>query len=417
MSNEQSRKLGIILTGSTDSTRKLIFSRLSLLEKMGYHVRIYVVGKAPGGRPGENIFQGLRARVSYELPGFMAQLFKAALWLPYLAVRNPRGFMKAALMAVKLLPVARCRFRLASAVLHAANISGKYARREDVNYFYTFVSDDAASIAMFAGIYCGVDFCFGASAADIRVQSGQEVLQKINAARFITVPSQHLKNHLRELGLFPTRVYALPPGVDLEHFSFPPALELPGEPYKLLSICDLTREHGVDKIITACGLLRQKGLKIFYTIIGSGPDKDRLEMCIKNLKLEKAVRIVERADEGVRLREYHNADIFIWNRHTPDAEPPCDIPETMLEAAASGLPVIAARNGAITELIEHEETGLLFSPDSAEEMAAACKMLLDDEIIRELIIIKARLTVEGKFDMRKRVKDFVDICENNEILA
>ncbi|MBN2640810.1 MAG: glycosyltransferase family 4 protein [Victivallales bacterium] len=417
MSHEPSRKLGIILTSRTDSTGKLIFNRLSLLEKMGYHVRIYIVGKYPDGHPGENIFHGLRARVSYELPGFMAQLFKAALWLPYLAIRNPRGFFKAAFTAIKLLPVARCRFRLASAVLHAANISGKYSRREGINCFYSFASDDAAGIAMFAGMYCDVDFCFGASAADINVQSAQELLLKINVARFITVPSQHLKNHLRELGLFPTRVYALPLGVDLKHFRFPPMLKPPAEPYKLLTICDLTRDHGVDKIITACGLLRQQGIKVFYTIIGLGPDKDRLEMCIKNLKLEKSVRIVERADESIRLREYHNADIFIWNRHASDVMVPCDIPGTMIEAAASGLPVIAARNGAITELIEHEETGILFSPDSAEEIAAACKMLFDDEIIRELIIIKARLTVEGKFDMRKRVSDFIDICENNEILV
>jgi glycosyltransferase involved in cell wall biosynthesis len=384
---------------------------------MGYHVRLFISGKAPDRRSSENVFESLKARVSYDSTYFPAQLLKAALWLPYLAICNPRGFFKALLTAVKLLPEARCRLRLVSAMLCAANISGKYARREDINYFYSFASDDAASIAMFAGMYCGVDFCFGASAADINAQSGQELLRKINVARFITVPSQHLKNHLRELGLFPTRVYALPLGVDLKHFRFPPMLKSPAEPYKLLTICDLTRDHGVDKIITACGLLRQQGIKVFYTIIGLGPDKDRLEMCIKNLKLEKSVRIVERADESIRLREYHNSDIFICNRHASDVMAPCDIPGTMIEAAASGLPVVAARDGVIHELIEHEETGILFSPDSAEEIAAACKMLFDDEIIRELVIIKARLAVEGKFDMRKRVEDFVEICKNNEILV
>ena len=88
---------------------------------------------------------------------------------------------------------------------------------------------------------------------------------------------------------------------------------------------------------------------------------------------------------------YHNADIYIhpsfWEAFT--------LP--ILEAMASGLPVIASAVGGTPEIIRHGETGLLFQPGDPQGLAEAIIRLLEDEELRQRLRARALLELEGKF--------------------
>ena len=73
----------------------------------------------------------------------------------------------------------------------------------------------------------------------------------------------------------------------------------------------------------------------------------------------------------------------------------------LIEAMASGVPVIAARRGAIGEVVQHERDGLLVDgPDFDREIAAAIRRLIGDPSLRRSLIEAGLRTVREKYDWR-----------------
>jgi glycosyltransferase involved in cell wall biosynthesis len=86
-----------------------------------------------------------------------------------------------------------------------------------------------------------------------------------------------------------------------------------------------------------------------------------------------------------------------------------NFPRTLVEAFACGLPVIASRLGAMAELIKHGETGLLFEPGDAEDLAD--KMLWADIHVKEMRFmgIRARQEYEDKYTPKKNFSELMEI--------
>jgi len=74
------------------------------------------------------------------------------------------------------------------------------------------------------------------------------------------------------------------------------------------------------------------------------------------------------------------------------------VPVVLMEAMASGVPVIATRIAGIPELIEDGRSGLLVAPGRADLLAAALRRLRDDEGLRQVLAAGARTRVEEEFD-------------------
>ena len=82
---------------------------------------------------------------------------------------------------------------------------------------------------------------------------------------------------------------------------------------------------------------------------------------------------------------------------------------------ATGVPIVATDCGAMRELIESEETGLLVSPEDVSAFSNACKRLLTDQELRNQIILKARLEIEGVYDIHKQAQVFNDYIINHSL--
>jgi len=144
-------------------------------------------------------------------------------------------------------------------------------------------------------------------------------------------------------------------GVDLQRFA--PALRdqslLPGE-INVLYAGRLTKEKGLDLLADAFELAHARDPRLHLVLAGGGPEQQAL-----------ATRLGEEAtflgwQHGQELaRTYASADVFMFASSTDT------FGQVILEAQASGLPVLAVGIGGPTTLIEHGETGLLVEPDPA----------------------------------------------------
>jgi len=108
------------------------------------------------------------------------------------------------------------------------------------------------------------------------------------------------------------------------------------------------------------------------TIAGSGPERSMLEQLVTNLGLNGSVRFTGRLDNEMISALYQEADVMI-NPSLVD-----NMPISILEALASGVPVVSTDVGGIPFLVTHEKNALLVPPARPEIMAEAVLRVFDN---------------------------------------
>jgi glycosyltransferase involved in cell wall biosynthesis len=151
------------------------------------------------------------------------------------------------------------------------------------------------------------------------------------------------------------------PGVDLDRFHparFAPEALAPG--FNLLHAGPLSLEHGVDLLAEAFLIAHGRDPRLHLVFAGTGPARDRLRA-----RLGQTASFLGPLDEEALAVIYASADLLMTAGPTG---------ESILEAQASGLPVLAVDTGVAADLIESGRSGCLVGPD-ADAFASAIRGL------------------------------------------
>lgn len=153
------------------------------------------------------------------------------------------------------------------------------------------------------------------------------------------------------------------------------APELPGHVTWLGTIAELHPNKGLVYAIQACALLRDRGMKFAYVIVGSGQEKESLQKLIHQHDLSQYVFLAGYQQDAAKYVQAF--DIFLL----PSIKE--GLPYVALEAGVAGVPVVASAIPALQAIFAHEQTALLFSPKNPKECADALQTLLEDTKMRE----------------------------------
>lgn len=156
--------------------------------------------------------------------------------------------------------------------------------------------------------------------------------------------------------------------VDTERFR--PADREPAGPPRVVSVARLVHEKAPLVLMEAFALARRDVPEARLTLVGEGPLLPQVQERMAQLGIIGAVEIIPGCGE-VRPHLARAAVFVLASRREGS-------PNAVLEAMASGLPVVAARTGGIPELVEHGVTGLLVEPDAPADFAQALARLLAD---------------------------------------
>ncbi|MEL6267874.1 MAG: glycosyltransferase [Pseudomonadota bacterium] len=149
----------------------------------------------------------------------------------------------------------------------------------------------------------------------------------------------------------------------------------------------------------AVGRLTAGGRRVRYRIIGDGPERARLEALIAELGLGESVQLLGWRTHTEMARLLASAHIFVAPCQTA-ADGNQDAPvNTLKEAMATGLPVVATRHGGIPELVEHGVSGWLTPERDAPALAAALDRLLEDPDGWPTMAVAGRAAVERLYAM------------------
>jgi len=124
------------------------------------------------------------------------------------------------------------------------------------------------------------------------------------------------------------------------------------------------------------------------TIAGSGPLAEPLGILTKNLGLAGAVIFAGRLDRDAMAEAYRAADIAI-NPSLVD-----NMPNSVLEAMASGIPVVSTNVGGVPFIVKDEQTALLVPPKSPDAMAKALLRLMDDVALSNKLLENGLVEVQ-----------------------
>jgi colanic acid/amylovoran biosynthesis glycosyltransferase len=172
---------------------------------------------------------------------------------------------------------------------------------------------------------------------------------------------------------------------------------------ELLSVGRLVADKGQGVLLDALAALRRDGHDVRATFAGDGPDRAGLERRAQRLGLADAVAFEGSVGQD-RVRDlYGAADVFCLPSFAEG------VPVVLMEAMATGLPVVTTRIMGIPELVEHGVSGELVPPGRPDALAGAIARLATDADRRAACGHAGREKVVAEYDVRAWVAELHDL--------
>jgi colanic acid/amylovoran biosynthesis glycosyltransferase len=280
------------------------------------------------------------------------------------------------------------------------------AAREGVGHVHAHFASHAATAAWIVHRLNGIPFSFTAHANDLFVAP---VLldRKVADARFVIAISEYNRRALAERCPGDRRVEVVHCGVDTERYR----RQGPGErePNRAVCVASLQPKKGHVHLIDALGLLAEDRPGIVLELVGDGPERERILQRARERGVDERLSLLgARSSEEVRTT-LAGAGIFVL----PSVRLPSGrmegIPVALMEAMASGVPVVASRLSGIPELVQDGVTGLLVEPHDPQALAAAMARILDDDTLAAKLALRARESVERSFSLTREANRLGDL--------
>jgi phosphatidylinositol alpha-1,6-mannosyltransferase len=177
-----------------------------------------------------------------------------------------------------------------------------------------------------------------------------------------------------------------PPAADIEARAarLRRALDLPegGSGPVLFSVGRLVPRKGFDFVLHSVARLQRQYPHMRYIMIGSGPERMRLERLAGELGIASKVRMLGQADEITKWAAYDVCDLFVMPNRALDGADWEGFGIVFIEAALAARASVGGRSGGTGDAIADGETGLLVDPERRGDLTEAIRRLLGDDGLR-----------------------------------
>ena len=373
----------------------------------------------------------------------VAEVYRQGVAPPIFSIRNPKGepaqdWDARIVKRVHYLPEekelleevqrASKRRRLTPAIIAALD---EWGRRTDflrlyqavyvglrlqdlgIHHVHAHFAGMAARTAFWVAKFFPVTFSFTAHANDIFAPSNFEIgLDKlVSAARVIITETDYSEKFLRER--FPERadrIRRIYNGLNLGEFG---RANFSSDPPLLVAIGRLIAKKGFANLIRACALLVERGRSFRCEIFGEGPLENQLRGQIEESELKELVQLPGAKPQHEIRKCLARARVFVMPS-VPEAEGGMDnLPTVIMEAMATGLPVVSTRIGGIPEMVVESETGFLVEPDDVVALAGAIEEVINDRSLGQKLGQAGYERAEKLFSIEKNVRELGKLLGTN----
>jgi colanic acid/amylovoran biosynthesis glycosyltransferase len=243
----------------------------------------------------------------------------------------------------------------------------------------------------------------GKDISQVPAQEGSAVYQALfDNADLIMPVSDFWKQKLIRMGAKPDLVQVHRMGIDLQQFSYRPrSLNRSGE-IRILTVGRLVEKKGIRYALEAVALLlrRHPEWKLCYDIIGEGPQCAEIKETVTALGLQKQVNLHGAGTMQEVHRHVQNAHLFLLPSVTDKSGDQEGIPVSLMEAMATGLPILSTVHTGIPELVQDGVSGYLVAEGDVQALAEKLEYLILNPELWPLMGRKGRARVAELHDIR-----------------
>ncbi|RYD65722.1 MAG: colanic acid biosynthesis glycosyltransferase WcaL, partial [Verrucomicrobiaceae bacterium] len=245
--------------------------------------------------------------------------------------------------------------------------------------------------------------------ADAQVELDRPVHRRmtqemLSLATLVLARSESLIERIEALGCDRSKLRIHRTGLPLEEIPIVRRKPPSDDAWKCVQACRLIAKKGLGTSLRAFAGFAQKYPSATFTIAGDGPALPDLREQAAQLGIAERVRFTGFLSQEQLRKLYAESHLFL---HPSELGPDGDqegVPNSLLEAMASGLPVLATTHGGIPEAVEHGRTGLLVPERDHTALAREMKMLAGSPGRYQEIALAGAQSVRERFDLAAQTR-------------
>ena len=222
-------------------------------------------------------------------------------------------------------------------------------------------------------------------------------IKMINRANAVIVLASEFKESMMNIINSPQKISVMPTAVDVAEFQNP-ELRLPQNGRKILFLSRIIRSKGIFEIADSVEQIITKNQQtdIKFIFAGDGPDRKALENYIIQKKIEKYVEFAGYVRGHDKADLFNTCDIFLFPSYHAEG-----CPVAVLEAMASGLPIVSTDVAALKEIVIDRINGIIIEKQSVAHIVQAVNKLLNDSQLVSIMRDNNRKKAKAEFDESK----------------
>jgi glycosyltransferase involved in cell wall biosynthesis len=219
----------------------------------------------------------------------------------------------------------------------------------------------------------------------------------LRRANIVTTPSEYLGKAIQ-------KTYGLNPNKVVTNYNAGEETEtLPFEPkpvkHQVVATARLVNFKGIDGLIRAIAILKKKYPDVKLACAGDGPEMENLQKLIKDLGVEKEVRLLGRVSRAETWQWRKNSEVYVLNSTYEG------LPHTVLTSFAAEIPTVATDIPGTNEAVYDNDTGLLVPPGDDQALALAIGKLFDNPDLEKKLVQNAKKLLQTKFSWDSHLKE------------
>ncbi|MCX6047999.1 MAG: glycosyltransferase [Chloroflexi bacterium] len=409
-------RVGYLLRSYPRLSQTFILNEILALEQLGVQVHVFAVT-----HPHEAIVQAqvadVQAPIDY-LEVAQQRRWWAILWEHlWVLLWSPYGYAKALAYVVRHPEIdqgynASSRYLCFRQAVYLAHLLGRERQcGNGIDHLHAHFAHDPTLIAQLTHLLTGLSYTFTAHARDIYQIPQSALAERIKQGRAVVTCCATNIDYLKATApvAHHSKLRVIHNGVNLRAFQPMSGTDQPAPMPLILSASRLVEKKGFPDLLHACQHLKQAGHQFRCVIYGDGPLRQELNELVNQLGLSDLVTLPGACTQQELRRVLPQATLFALTPFVTEDGDRDGVPTVLVEAMACGVPVISTSVAGITELVTHNENGLLAEPHDVTAIAAALATLLEDEPKRRQLSAVARRTVAEQFDLRAGAQQLADL--------
>ncbi len=404
-------QIAFVLKGYPRVSETFIAQEIFMLEQRGFPILIISMRKArePERQP---VVALIKAPIIY-VPEYIWPSLQTIL------SENVQTFQKNPRRYLKYLTIAAWRSLCAmddSPIKRFLQAGWTLAKIKSVHHLHSHFAHAPTELAWYMAKLSAGRYTISAHAKDIYTLSKKELTRRINDSELIMTCTGFNDQYMRALpGIDKKKIHKVYHGINLENFRPTRADNLSAtellynqEKLKLLSVGRLVEKKGYSDIFLALKILADNQFLFVYDIYGAGELKDHLVKQVQELGLQDSVVFHNTTTHPQIITRMNEGGIFLCGSRIGKDGDRDGIPNTLAEAMAMELPVIATNVSGIPELVENQVSGLLIDEADPQQLAGGIEFLAKNPEQAQAYGRAARQRVEKAFNCEEWIK----ICAN-----